>query len=58
MHRLKRFGKYKYISVVSAVTSMRRYDQQGCGRVVWLWVKLWFRSIFGDLHNRHYETVR
>jgi glycosyltransferase involved in cell wall biosynthesis len=58
MQRLGRFGKYKYIGDVSAVTSMRRYDQQGCGRVVWLWVKLWFRSIFGDLHNRHYETVR
>lgn len=56
--RLRRFGEYKYISEVSAVTSMRRYDRQGCGRVIWLWVKLWFRSIFGDLHNRHYETVR
>jgi glycosyltransferase involved in cell wall biosynthesis len=58
MRRLGRFGKYKYIGGVSATTSMRRYDQQGCGRVVWLWVKLWFRSLFGDLHNRHYETVR
>jgi glycosyltransferase involved in cell wall biosynthesis len=58
MGRLGRFGKYKYISHVSAMTSMRRYDQRGCGRMVWLWVKLWFRSIFGDLHNRHYETVR
>jgi glycosyltransferase involved in cell wall biosynthesis len=58
MRRLGRFGKYKYINAVSAITSMRRYDQQGCRRVVWLWVKLWFRSIFGDLHNRHYETVR
>jgi glycosyltransferase involved in cell wall biosynthesis len=58
MGRLGRFGKYKYINDVSAVTSMRRYDQRGCGRTVWLWVKLWFRSIFGDLHNRHYESVR
>jgi glycosyltransferase involved in cell wall biosynthesis len=58
MGRLGRFGKYRYIRDVSAVTSMRRYDQQGCGHVIWLWVKLWFRSVFGDLHNRHYETVR
>lgn len=58
IRRLGRFGRYKYIHRVAATTSMRRYDQQGCGRVVWLWVKLWFRSIFGDLHNRHYETVR
>lgn len=58
MRRLGRFGKYKYIEKTSATTSMRRYDQRGCGRVVWLWVKLWFRSLFGDLHNRHYETVR
>jgi len=58
IRRLGPFGKYRYIGNVSAVTSMRRYDQRGCRRVVWLWVKLWFRSIFGDLHNRHYETVR
>jgi len=58
IRRLARFGKYKYIDKVAATTSMRRYDQRGCGRVMWLWVKLWFRSLFGDLHNRHYETVR
>lgn len=58
MRRVGRFGKYKCIHDVTATTSMRRYDQRGCSRMVWLWVKLWFRSLFGDLHNRHYETVR
>lgn len=58
MRRLAQFGRYKFIHDVSAATSMRRYDRQGCGRVIWLWVKVWFRSIFGDLHHRRYETVR
>ncbi len=56
--RLRRFGSYKYIDSVAATTSMRRYDQQGWGRIVWLWCKLWFQTHFGDLHHRRYETVR
>jgi hypothetical protein len=58
IRRLRRFGKYKYLSEVSAVTSMRRYDQCGCGRMIWMWVKLWFQSLFVDLHDRQYETIR
>ncbi|HWH69957.1 MAG TPA: glycosyltransferase [Candidatus Sulfotelmatobacter sp.] len=58
LKRLKRFGSYKYIGDVAATTSMRRYEQRGVGRVVWLWIKLWCQSFFGDLHQRHYETVR
>jgi glycosyltransferase involved in cell wall biosynthesis len=56
--RLRRFGSYKYIDSAVATTSMRRYDQQGWGRIVWLWCKLWFHTHFGDLHKRKYETVR
>jgi glycosyltransferase involved in cell wall biosynthesis len=56
--RLRRFGKYKYIGSAVATTSMRRYDQQGWGRIVWLWCKLWFHTHFGSLHNRRYETIR
>ena len=56
--RLRKFGSYKYIDSVAATTSMRRYDQQGWGRIVWLWCKLWFQTHFGDLHHRRYETVR
>jgi glycosyltransferase involved in cell wall biosynthesis len=58
IRRLSRYGKYKFISDVSAVTSMRRYEQKGVGRMVWLWIKLWFQSLFGDLHKKQYETVR
>jgi glycosyltransferase involved in cell wall biosynthesis len=58
MRRLKRFGKYKYIGDVTATTSMRRYEQCGVWPTVWLWIKLWFQTRFGDLHNRRYETVR
>jgi predicted glycosyltransferase involved in capsule biosynthesis len=58
MRRLMKFGRYKYISEVAATTSMRRYANRGFGRMVWLWVRLWFRSLFGELHNRSYETVR
>jgi glycosyltransferase involved in cell wall biosynthesis len=56
--RLKRFGRYKYLGRIAATTSMRRYDQRGCGRIVWLWFKLWVQSLFMDLHQRPYETVR
>jgi glycosyltransferase involved in cell wall biosynthesis len=58
IRRLKQFGQYKYIGDVSATTSMRRYEQRGFRRLVWLWFKLWLQSIFGDLHHKHYETVR
>jgi len=58
IQRLKFFGRYKYLGKVSATTSMRRYDQRGFAQMVWLWCKLWFQSIFGDLHHRRYETVR
>jgi glycosyltransferase involved in cell wall biosynthesis len=58
IRRLKRFGSYKYLGRIAATTSMRRYDQRGCGRIVWLWFKLWVQSLFMDLHQRPYETVR
>lgn len=58
MKRLKRYGRYRYIGDVSATTSMRRYEQRGVARVVWLWCKLWLQSLIGDLHQRCYEAVR
>ena len=58
IRRLKQFGSYKCISDVTATTSMRRYERRGVGRIVWLWTKLWFQSLFSDLHHRKYETVR
>ncbi|HVV00759.1 MAG TPA: glycosyltransferase [Verrucomicrobiae bacterium] len=58
IRRLRRHGKYKYLNCVSAVTSMRRYDQRGFRRMVWLWTRLWVQSWFGDLHKRQYEIVR
>lgn len=56
--RLLRLGRYKYIGAVSATTSMRRYDQCGVHRVVWLWCRLWFESLLCDLHQRRYEPIR
>ena len=58
IRRLRRFGSYKYIGDVAATTSMRRYEQRGFRRIVFLWFKLWLQSLFGDLHQRHYEAVR
>jgi glycosyltransferase involved in cell wall biosynthesis len=58
MRRLKRFGAYKYIGEVTAVTSMRRYCRRGFGRMLLLWTRVWFQSFFGDLHRRRYEPVR
>ncbi len=56
--RLKQFGQYKYLGRATAVTSMRRYERRGVGRTIWLWIRLWFVSLFKDLQNRQYETVR
>jgi glycosyltransferase involved in cell wall biosynthesis len=56
--RLKRFGNYMYVNDVDATTSMRRYERRGAGRTVWLWIKLWARSLVSDIHQRPYETVR
>jgi glycosyltransferase involved in cell wall biosynthesis len=58
MRRLKRFGRYKYIGDIRATTSMRRYQQKGIRRMLWLWTRLWVQSWLGDLHQRRYETVR
>ncbi len=56
--RLKRFGRYKYIGKVAATTSMRRYEQRGFRHMIRLWTRLWLQSLFGNLRNRSYETVR
>jgi glycosyltransferase involved in cell wall biosynthesis len=58
IRRLKHFGGYKFISATIATTSMRRYERRGVGRIVWLWIRLWFFGCFGDLRNRKYEPVR
>ena len=46
------------MEVCGSRAKMRRYHQRGFAQMVWLWLKLWFHSIFGDLHHRRYETVR
>jgi len=56
--RLLRFGRYHYLGTASAITSMRRYDRCGVGRVLWLWLRLWFESLVCDLHQKQYEPVR
>jgi glycosyltransferase involved in cell wall biosynthesis len=58
IRRLKRFGGYKYIGTTAATTSMRRYERRGVKHIVWLWIKLWFLSLFSDLSHRKYESVR
>ncbi len=58
MRRLKRYGSYRYLGEITATTSMRRFEKFGMGRIAWLWLKVWAQSLLGDLHQRHYETVR
>jgi len=53
-----RFGGYKYIGSTVATTSMRRFERRGLRNIVWLWIKLWFLSLFSDLRHRKYESVR
>ncbi|MDB6108453.1 MAG: hypothetical protein JWR69_203 [Pedosphaera sp.] len=58
IHRLKRFGRYRYIGETTATTSMRRYQTAGTGKTVRLWFKLWLQSLFSDLRNKNYDTIR
>ncbi|MBM3835172.1 MAG: glycosyltransferase [Verrucomicrobia bacterium] len=58
MSRMKKCGRYKYISSTTATTSMRRYEQRGVGPMAWHWLKVWVISWFSDLRHRPYETVR
>ncbi len=58
IRRLRRFGRYRFVGEVSATTSMRRYERVGLRPVLWLWVRLWLRSLFADLHRRRYDVVR
>lgn len=58
MRRLKRYGNYRYFGDITATTSMRRFEKLGVRRIAWLWLKVWAQAILGDLHQRHYETIR
>ena len=58
IRKLRFFGKYAYISKTAATTSMRRYETAGLPRMVCLWLKLWFQSLFSDLRHQKYEAVR
>lgn len=58
IRRLRAFGRYRFISESTAVTSMRRYEKTGVVRGAWQWTKIWLQSKVSDLHQRTYEAVR
>src|SRR5215469_12899768 len=51
IRRLKKFGRYKYISAATATTSMRRYERRGIWPIMWLWIKLCLLGPFIDLRK-------
>jgi hypothetical protein len=57
MKKLRRFGRYKYISTTPAITSMRRYDKTGTAEMVLLWLKVWVLSNCSDIRNQTYEGM-
>ena len=57
LRKLRCFGEYCYIRQTPAVTSMRRYEKKGTREMVWLWLRVWWLSIFSDLRNTTYEVV-
>jgi glycosyltransferase involved in cell wall biosynthesis len=57
MKRLLKFGRYCFIARTSAITSMRRYESQGTGEMVRLWLKVWWKSIVSDIRNETYEDL-
>jgi GT2 family glycosyltransferase len=56
--KLMSLGKYLYMDQTTATTSMRRYQKNGLTGACKLWLKLWFKSLFGDVRRQRYETVR
>ena len=58
IRRLRIFGKYRYLDETSAITSMRRYENRGTGRVLLFWFKIWLLSLVRSLRHREYDTVR
>ena len=57
MKRLCRFGRYCFIARTPAITSMRRYENQGVLEMVRLWLKVWWQSIVSDISNKTYEDL-
>jgi glycosyltransferase involved in cell wall biosynthesis len=58
IRKLRRRGKYLYIGEAAVITSMRRYEQIGNVRTVWVWTKIWLQSLCGCLRNKNYEAIR
>jgi glycosyltransferase involved in cell wall biosynthesis len=58
IRRLGRFGRYRFFNETTATTSMRRYQTAGTGKMIFYWFKVWIQSLFCDLRNKSYETVR
>jgi glycosyltransferase involved in cell wall biosynthesis len=58
IRKLRFFGKYSFISDTAVTTSMRRYENGGIFRMLWLWLKLWIQSLVSDLRHHKYEAVR
>lgn len=58
MRKMRRFGKYKYISSTTATTSMRRYQRIGTARMAFIWLRIWVSSFFSDIRHRRYDPVR
>jgi glycosyltransferase involved in cell wall biosynthesis len=57
MKRLLRFGRYRFIARTPCITSMRRYETNGAGEMVRLWLKVWWRSLVSDISNATYEDL-
>jgi glycosyltransferase involved in cell wall biosynthesis len=55
--RLLRFGRYCFITRTPAITSMRRYESNGAGEMVRLWLKVWWRSLVSDISHATYEDL-
>ncbi|MDB6030491.1 MAG: aglE 2 [Verrucomicrobiales bacterium] len=56
--KLRQMGKYVYVGDTAVITSMRRYEQTGPIRTVYVWAKIWLQSVFGCLRNKNYEAFR
>ncbi len=55
--KLKKLGRYGVIKTYG-VTSMRRFENWGLGKVTYFWIKQWVKNYLSDLKKSEYEVVR
>jgi glycosyltransferase involved in cell wall biosynthesis len=58
MHSALKYARYSFIRSSFAETSIRRFEVKGYFRVMFYWIKVWFKHLRGMGDDGEYEVVR